>query len=270
MDTANPPGTFLESDEEIKQAQELLKKSDSKSHGTVEKLFRPSIRPPVALLTIYDDGRAKGENIRIRNEQFVVGRTEGDLRLGFDEMLSSRHFAITRQVVAGDWRWVVTDLQSRNGVFFRVSKAPLSHESEFLVGGGCYKYQIVQNVEPETTGWNHAQLNGPGTKAYQPELPAGVATLSEIVRGIGGTRTRLAKDLYTIGRSTACDIVRPNDPFAAPVHVHLSRSAKGTWIIQNNGTRNGVWLRLPQIVIPPGKNCDFQAGEQRFRLSLGR
>lgn len=275
MESSNPPGTVLESEEEIKRTQELLKNSvshgsGSHSHEFVEQLYRPSIRPPVALLTIYDDGRSKGENIRIRNEQFVVGRTEGDLKLAFDEMLSSKHFAVTRQMVAGIWRWVVTDLQSRNGVFFRVSKAPLTHDAEFLVGGGCYKYQIVQNVEPETTGWSHAQLNGPSTKAYQPELPAGVATLSEIVRGIGGTRTRLAKDLYTIGRSTACDIVRTNDPFTAPVHVHLSRSAKGTWMIQNNGTRNGVWLRLPQIVIPHGKNCDFQAGEQRFRLSLGR
>jgi RNA polymerase sigma factor (sigma-70 family) len=127
MESSNPPGTVLESEEEIKRTQELLKNSvshgsGSHSHEFVEQLYRPSIRPPVALLTIYDDGRSKGENIRIRNEQFVVGRTEGDLKLAFDEMLSSKHFAVTRQMVAGIWRWVVTDLQSRNGVFFRVSK----------------------------------------------------------------------------------------------------------------------------------------------------
>ncbi|XZE56917.1 FHA domain-containing protein [Planctomycetaceae bacterium SH139] len=185
-----------------------------------------------------------------------------------DELLSSRHAAVTRQRVSGTWRWVITDLQSRNGVFFRVSKAPLSHGSDFLVGNGCYKFELVQKTEPETAAWNNIQAQGPTTRAYQADLPAGTATISEVIRGGTGTRIRLSKDAYTMGRSNTCDIPRSNDPCSAPFHAHLQRSEKGTWMIKNNGSRNGVWLRLPQIVIPQGKNCDFHAGEQRFRLSF--
>lgn len=271
MDAFNPPGTVLESDEEIRRVQQHLRSAsttEKTSKSLDEKPFRPTLRPPVAILTVYDDGENRGESIRIRSDQFIIGRIEGDLRLNHDELLSSRHAAVTRQRVAGQWRWVVTDLQSRNGVFFRVSKAPLNQNSEFLIGGGCYKFHIIQKTEPETAAWNNAQAHGPTTKAYQPDLPAGTAAISEVVRGGTGTRISLVKEQYTIGRATTCDISRANDPFSAQVHAHLQRSEKGTWMIQNNGARNGVWLRLPQIVIPQGKNCDFQAGEQRFRLSF--
>lgn len=271
MEDLNPPGTVLESDEEIQQAQKRLRgalnAADSKplSH---EEPFRPSLRAPTAILAVYDDGESRGENIRVRTDQFIIGRTEGNLHIYHDELMSSRHVAITRQTVADQWRWVVTDLQSRNGVFFRVSKAPLSQDSEFLIGSGCYKFQIVQNSEPETAVWNRTQTHGPTTKIYQPELPAGTATIAEVVRGGTGIRVSLTKDQYTIGRLNDCDIPRINDRFTAPVHARLQRSDKGTWMIRNNGARNGVWLRLPQIVIPQGKNCDFQAGEQRFRISF--
>ena len=75
------------------------------------------------MLTVCDDGRRDGEIIRIREEQFIVGRSEGDFQLAFDELLSSRHLAISRQLVKGHWRWVVTDLQSKNGVFFSCLKS---------------------------------------------------------------------------------------------------------------------------------------------------
>jgi pSer/pThr/pTyr-binding forkhead associated (FHA) protein len=269
MEATNPPGTRLESDEEIRQAQQLLRnaRTDGKAIAK-EKLFQPVVRPPVSILTVYDDGAMRGENIRIRTDQFIIGRTEGDFQLRHDELLSSRHVAVTRQLFAGQWRWVVTDLQSRNGVFFRVSKAPLYRNSEFLIGGGCYQFQVTQRAEPETATWNDTRSQGATTRAYQPDLPAGTATITEVVQGGKGTRLSLVKEVYTIGRSKSCDIVRENDPFAAPTHAQLRRSEKGSWVIHNSQTRNGVWLRLPQIVIPNQRNCDFQAGEQRFRLSL--
>ena len=77
-----PPGTILESDDEIRQAQQQLR-SENKSLATTKpaRPFRPTNRPPIALLTICDDGRSHGETVRIRDDQFIVGRTEGDLQL---------------------------------------------------------------------------------------------------------------------------------------------------------------------------------------------
>lgn len=264
-----PQGTVLESNEEIRRAQEALRGNRNSATHKQEQTFRPTIRPPVAMLTVYDDGMISGEEIRIRDDQYIVGRTEGDLKLAFDEMLSSRHFAINRHMVNEGWRWVVTDLQSKNGTFFRVSKAPLTHKSEFLVGRGCYKFQIHQQTGPDTQAWIGGKNSSPGTKVLQADVRPGTASISEMVRGGSGVRFNLLKESYAIGSNKNCDVVRADDPFTSPTHALLNRSERGTWMIQNNGTRNGVWLRLTQLGIAFGSTCEFQAGEQRFRLSFG-
>ena len=219
------------------------------------------------MLTVCDDGRRDGEIIRIREEQFIVGRSEGDFQLAFDELLSSRHLAISRQLVKGHWRWVVTDLQSKNGVFFRVSKAPMAHNSEVLIGKGCYRFTLNQNNGPDTAEWSGGQPSG--TKALQSDQNPGVAIITEVVQGLNGTRIALTKDQYSIGSSASCDIVRTDDPFAESVHATLARSENGTWVAQNMNAKNGVWIRLPQISIGYKQKCEFQAGEQRFKLSFG-
>ena len=102
--------------------------------------FRPTIRPPMAVLTVYDDGKTDGEVIRIRDYRFVIGRTEGDLRIPLDGRISSRHVEITHQEVGGLHRWVVTDLQSMHGLFARVSKTVLADKAEIIVGNGRYRF----------------------------------------------------------------------------------------------------------------------------------
>ena len=61
--------------------------------------YRPTSRPPLAILTVFDDGKSEGEMIRIRAAKFTIGRTEGDLRIPIDGRISSRHVEITLQVV---------------------------------------------------------------------------------------------------------------------------------------------------------------------------
>lgn len=265
----NPPGTILESDDEIKRVQAQLRRNATAKKVQRERPFLPTVRPPVPILTIYDDGQKTGEIVRIRDEQFIIGRTEGDCKLPFDELLSARHLAITRQVVSGAWRWVVTDLQSKNGVFFRVARAPLQHGGEFLIGGGCYKFQIIQQTDPKTTAWNSTDSQPLDTRQYSGESKPGAASILEIIRGGSGLRITLTKNRYTIGSSQENDIVRTDDPFANAHHASLTRSDKGTWVLQNEGSFNGVWVGLPQIGIPLGGKVEFQAGEQRFRLSFG-
>ena len=102
------------------------------------------MRPPVAVLTIFDDGKTDGELIRIRDHRFIIGRTEGDLCIPLDGRISSRHLEITHQIVGGLHRWVVTDLQSTHGMFVRVSRTALADKAEFLVGNGRYRFDAPQ------------------------------------------------------------------------------------------------------------------------------
>src|SRR5205814_838584 len=106
-----------------------------------ETPYRPTVRPPVALLTVCDDGQAEGELIRIRGARFVIGRADGDLLLPHDDQVSGRHVEIARESAGGRHRWTVTDLGSTNGLFVRVRRTTLTHGIEILVGRGRFRFE---------------------------------------------------------------------------------------------------------------------------------
>jgi hypothetical protein len=235
--------------------------------GRAASLFRPTARPPIAMLTVYDDGKVDGDIIRIRDHRFVIGRTEGDLRIPIDSRISSRHVEITHQLVGGLHRWVVTDLQSTHGLFVRVTRTVLADKAEFLVGNGRYRFD-AQQVDPSamsaaigngadfgsTQGW----VEGSGT--YRP--PA----VNELIGKEIGNRALLIKPEYWIGSDPACPICRPDDPFCEPRHVRVYRNPNGSWHVEHNKTQNGLWLRMAQITVD--SMIQFQIGEQRFRLRV--
>ncbi len=284
-----PPATQLETDEVLEQIRAKLKqnkapvKSDRNGNtsskepnrekkeqkGQQEQPFRPTVRPPAATLIMCDDGESTGEVFRLRGDRFIIGRTEGDLQLPDDEQISSRHVALTRQVVSGQTRWVVTDLQSRNGLFVRVSKAPMTHMSEVLIGGGRYRLEIMQHAGAQTAAFEDAPARAPTTLAFQNNDVLGSEMLTEILAGGSGTRIMLNRDQYWFGSDPECEICRRQDPFVSGKHASLVRSQRGTWMLQSNSTVNGIWLRMPQVVLEQGKKCEFQIGEQRFRLRYG-
>jgi hypothetical protein len=155
-------GTVLETDEDIRQA--LLSAHKMRQPGPPVAgdpsparparapqpadarsavPFRPTARTPLAVLTVFDDGKTEGEIIRIRDHRFIIGRTEGDLRIPIDGRISARHVEITHQVVGGLHRWVITDLQSTHGLYVRVSKTPLANKAEFLVGNGRFRFDAA-------------------------------------------------------------------------------------------------------------------------------
>lgn len=274
MNNEPPPDTQLESDEEVGRMQAELRKATTRKKSSdslaAETPYRPTSRLPVAALVACDDEKDTGELFRIRGEQFLIGRTEGDLQLPHDEMVSSRHAAITRQNVGGKPRIVVTDLQSRNGLFVRVSKAPLAHKAEVLIGGGHYRLEIVQDIVPETVELaGHFDGKPSGTRAMDSQQTAGGVILSEIVAGRAESKIKLDDSQYMTGRDSDCEIRRTDDPFTAAKHARLTRSDRGTWVIEDQKTLNGIWLRMPQIVVGEGKSCKFRIGEQRFRLKFG-
>jgi FHA domain len=275
--------TVLETDEDIRQA--LLSglkgqqqnvpveprpsptfSSPTQNPGRPASPFRPTVRPPVPILTVFDDGKMDGETVRLREPKFIIGRTEGDLRFPLDGRMSSRHVEITHQVVGGLHRWVVTDLQSTHGMFVRVSKTALADKAEFLVGNGRYRFDAAQTerdvtvdqipndgVSSQTQGWAE------GTTPFRP--PA----LTELLGREIGNRVLLIKGEYWIGSDPSCQVCRPDDPFCESRHVRLFRGNKG-WHADHNKTQNGLWLRMAQITVD--STMQFQIGEQRFKLKV--
>jgi hypothetical protein len=229
--------------------------------------FRPTARPPVAKLTVFDDGKTDGEVIRIRDHRFIIGRTEGDFCIPLDGRISAPHVEITHQVVGGLHRWVVTDLQSTHGMFVRVSKTVLADKAEFLVGNGRYQFEApLVDAGPTIAhtgnepGFNETRPLDEGASPYRP--PAVTELLG---KGIGN-RILLLNNEYWIGSDPTCPICRPDDTFCEPRHVRLYRGSRGAWHAEHYKTANGLWLRMPQITVE--SLAQFQIGEQRFQLRV--
>ena len=273
-------GTVIETDEDIRQALLLsmgrqqpgvatnpAPTAKPTTAGPLASPYRPTARPPVPILTVFDDGKADGEVIRIREPRFTIGRTEGDLRFPLDGRMSSRHVEITHQGVGGLNRWVVTDLQSTHGMFVRVSRTVLADRAEILVGNGRYRFEVNKPgptgavdpiVSTADSGETQGLADGPGP--FRPP------SLTELLGKEIGNRILLVKDHYWIGSDPNCALCRADDPFCEPKHVRLHRTSKGTWGAEHNKTQNGLWLRMVQIAVD--SMIQFQVGEQRFRLKV--
>ncbi len=138
------------------------------------------------------------------------------------------------------------------------------------MGSGRYRFEIAPQEVTETTADVHLEFGGGShTRAFDNQLPAGTATLTEILNGGTGPRMLLVRDQYWFGSDPKCEICRAADPFMRDRHANLTRSSKGTWVIQNQQAANGVWLKMAQITVEAGKKCDFQIGEQRLKLAFG-
>jgi FHA domain len=278
-------GTLIETDEDIRQAFPSGKQghqpgqptqnaappvapSPQPGAGPVAVPYRPTVRPPMAILVVFDDGRTDGEIIRIRDHRFIIGRSEGDLVIPFDGRISARHLEITHQIVGGLHRWVVTDLQSTHGMYVRVHRTKLADKGEFLVGNGRYRFDapIVDagpTVDHDPNGGDFSSTHGWNEGATGIRPPA----VTELLGSDIGNRMLLIKSEYWIGSDPSCSICRPDDPFCEPQHVRLYRCGpRGGWNAEHNNTVNGLWLKTPQITVE--SKARFQIGEQRFELRV--
>ena len=276
--------TRLESDEEIREAiraraAQRQGKAPAGPAVPVAKLVaaapqaepepetpaeKPQQRPPMALLCVLDDGKHDGEWVRLRADRYVIGRADGDVRIGHDPQMSGRHAEIVRQKTKeGGYRWLLVDLGSTNGTWVRVGRTALNDGSEILVGGGQYLFQSGSDEAPTApigpAGSTVAYVMGQGGQTAAAAVPS----LLEVTPAGPGRRYPLTQAEYWIGRDArSCAIARPDDPSASPRHARLSRDARGQWHVENNESVNGLWLRVDEV--PLGATCQFRMGEQRF------
>lgn len=272
-------GTLLETDEEIRLALQTNRPSqptaakdtaapETPPPTTHARPYRPTLRPPIAVLTVFDDGKSDGEMLRLRTDRFVVGRSEGDFLIPHDALISARHLEITRHRVGEQYRWVLTDLQTTNGLFIRVSRIALADKAEFLVGKGRYRFEAPGGTQANTVDYLPADAQRGSTRPHGTD-PVALAhpALVELDGEKVLSRLPLTKSEYWIGRDSACAVCRADDPFVEPRHIRLHRDPNAAWQAQNNKTANGLWYRVPQITVTD--SCLFQIGEQRFRLKVG-
>jgi pSer/pThr/pTyr-binding forkhead associated (FHA) protein len=210
-----------------------------------------------------------GEVIRIRNERFIIGRNEGHLKIPIDGRISARHVEIALKTVDGQQRWVLTDLQSKNGTFFRISRTVLADQGELLVGRGLYRFDAPAPDPDATADWapNDPRFGttkgwGSGGEVLRP--PA----LTELIGDQIGNRTVLVQPEYWIGTDPGCSICRPDDSYCESYHVRVYRSRWGRWHAEHHKSQNGLWLRVSQVVAT--SVVHFQIGEQRFVLRVDR
>lgn len=195
-------------------------------------VFKPSRRPPTAVICCLDDGSEDGEWFRIRTDRFLIGRAEGDVRVPHDGLIAPRHAEITRTLENGKYIWHLTDLHSETGTFVAVPERPLKHGMELWLGSRRYRYEQTEQM------------------------------VSPVIAEIGGER-RIVLDPPSVefGRAMV-----PVDPCLSKPHCRFELASDGKWKVVNLASRNGVWIRTDRVRFVA--NCRFQIGEQRFYVEV--
>lgn len=257
-----------ESDEEIREATGAVRTPTLKQQepGSETVPFRPLNRPPLALLCVLDDGQEDGEWIRIRAGAFVIGRTEGDLVIPCDQMMSGRHAELSQTAEKGAYRWFLTDLWSTNGTYVRIQKASLKNGQHILLGSRQLRFETPEAQVEDPTSVPGRKAGG--TRGWQQVSAAGAApSLVELLPQGEGQRHHLTKPETWLGRDPRqCAIALPNDPMVSPRHARIVQDGKGRWMLENSRSLNGTWIRLVRTVI--NRTGQFQLGEQRFKIKI--
>lgn len=248
--------------QKLKKQAELSREVPVVRNGlSPTKKFRPVRRQPTGLLMVFDEGsRDDGEVIRIRNSSFAIGRTEGNLTIGNDRDVSSKHVEIRCQAKNGSYRWFIVDRNSTNGTFVRVYRAVLSKKSELLFGSRRYLFSFTPPPQQDDGSWASATFDyhNQDPEEVNPDPPS-----LAVIRGrkIVPPMYPIEQDGTTIGRSQDCAIVA-NDPYLCPAHAKFYRDEQDRWVVEDNKSENGTWLRIK--CIPVSQQVEFQIGQQRF------
>jgi pSer/pThr/pTyr-binding forkhead associated (FHA) protein len=233
--------------------------------------FRPTMRPPMALLTVLDDGDDSGEVVRVRGNTFVIGRVEGDLVIPHDNGISGRHAEISRRFEDGVYTWFLKDLKSTNGTFVRASTVTLHHDQELLVGARRFRFEA-----PQAPAEGAAASAQPANTTRKWEVPSAASSafgaaahsaLVDVSQGLVSPRTVLKGPELWIGRDAGQCAIVVDDPTVDRKHARVYRDEKSQrWVVANNRSRNGIWARVQEVSL--GRGAYFQCGEQRFLLKV--
>jgi len=226
-----------------------------------EETYRPVIRPAVPILTVLDDGSVdEGEQIRLRTESFVIGRSSGDLVIPNDATMSGRHAEIRLTTSRGQRQWTLHNLESVNGTFARVGNASLADDTIIILGSRRFRIEKPLAKEPEP----------PNEGTFRIDQQVDSEQLWPILTESSGKpnclRFPLQTPQVTIGRKGGGCHIQLDDPLVATLHAELIADSSGDWKLIGKKTHNGVWVNAAST--PLASCCFFQCGEQRFKFVL--
>lgn len=223
-----------------------------------EVLFRPTVRPPVPKLVLLDDGdQMSGEVVRLRDAATLIGRSEGQVRIPHDPLVSAKHAEIVRDGTGRVARWVLRDLGSANGTFVRCGRSLLRQDRLLIIGSRRLRFRPADDAGASTGG-------PAGTVLVDVTSTEGAAwpALVETAQTANGRQITLSGADVVLGRQGCGNAVELDDPLLAPRHARIFRGATGAWTIEALPSVNGVWVQVVEVEL--SSPCRFQIGEQRF------
>lgn len=236
--------------------------------------FRPTRRPSIARLTIFDDGTKDGEIIRLRADEYSIGRTEGSIQICNDPLIDNPHVCIQRECHNKSYRWIITDLDSRTGLWMRVRKIELRNDTEFLLGRGRYRYrdataELYASMSSLEARLDRGSLLGQSLDTNLNGFSSTYSTLELFDVTATPTESSIRKiflidDEYWIGRDSSCVMRSSSDTFLMAKHARVFHEST-KWFAESLPGPNGMWIRTRRIVVENASS--FQIGEQRFRLT---
>jgi len=227
-----------------------------------EAPVKPLMRAAVPILTVLDDGSLDtGEDIRIRQDCFTIGRCTGDLVLPNDPALSGQHAELRLTEHRGLPRWSLHDTGSTNHTFVRVNAVRLYPDTVVILGTKRYRLQPSSSrLAPAVGPRPEATCLVPMERS--PAQPCDA--LVEICNGGSGHIFPLVFSRIVIGRDARRCPIHIDDPSLAGLHAELLCESDGSWRIIASPSLNGVWISTRSTRLTGC--CYFQCGEQRFRF----
>jgi len=224
-----------------------------------EQAYRPALRPMTPRLTILDDGESlNGETVRLREPVTVIGRSDGDVRIPHDSLVSKRHAEVVREGSGPQCHWLLRDLGSANHTFVSCSVSLLLPDRILILGSRRFRFR------PPTAGAAESRAGVEGTSLA--DLPHDVASLwPSLVETTSDSPTgciSLSGVSLKVGRPGAGNDIEMDDPLIAKHHAVIARRATGEWEIKALPSKNGVWVQIKTVRL--SAVCRFQCGEQRF------
>jgi pSer/pThr/pTyr-binding forkhead associated (FHA) protein len=235
----------------------------SNSTGSTTGQYLPfsgsSSLPAGRLVIIGSDGQ-EGLSFPLLGDQIDIGRSEGAITLADDKYMSPRHARILK--VNGSW--ILRDLNSTNGVFFRLREPhQLTNGDLVLLGVEVLRFSTVMDEE---------QTFGPavqhGTLVFgSPTLPRPARLEQRTVEGVTRDVYHLHRLETVIGRESG-DIVFTDDPYMSRRHAAIRRSSSsGSMTLIDLNSSNGTFIAIRgDWALQDGDS--IRMGQHLFRVEL--
>ena len=226
--------------------------------------FRPTRRPPMGLLELFDDDQRDAERFRIRQTVTSVGKSDCDICIPHDDLIAAKHISIIReQGSGGRWKWRLK-AEGHGKLFVRVRRARLQDRAEFIAGSRQYQFRSGSTATDDAKQLLADRLSRGSIP--NDSIPTGINCASIVPIDEGMRPLWLLGSEAWIGRSSDCALCVPDDIFLAPQHVRLTKEVGGQWQAQTHKVPNGLWIGVPYIKVQ--STCTFQIGEQRLRFRV--